>query len=67
MQEVEFELLVAAFIKMARGEFLSLADAQRVLAAFVNTPPKIDTQNQGQAQQVMAQAREGIQRVYFGK
>lgn len=67
MKEVEFDLLVAAFVKMARGETLSIADGQRVLSAFINTPPQIDTQNQAQAQQVMAQAREGIQKVYFGK
>lgn len=62
----DLELTVAAFVKMAKGEAVSVADAGRLFDVFINRPPQIDSQNQAQVQQLMAQAREGLQKVYFG-
>lgn len=61
----DFDLTVAAFVKMAKGEPLSITDAQRVFTVFINNPPQIDSQNQQQVQQVMSQLKEGLQRTYL--
>lgn len=61
----DLELAVAAFVKMYRGEPLSINDAQRVFSVFIEKPPQVDSQNQAQLQQLFTQAREGIQRTYF--
>ena len=61
----DLELAVAAFVKMYRGEALSISDAQRVFTVFIDRPPQVDSNNQAQLQQLFTQAREGIQRTYF--
>ena len=59
------ELQVAAFTKMAQGESVSLADAQRVWEVVLNNGRNVDTSNQEALGQFASQLKSSLQRIYF--
>ena len=64
----EQELKTAAFAKMARGEALSLQDAQRVWEVVLNHGLNIDSANQGAVGQFIgAQLKPALQQKFFAQ
>lgn len=65
MNNLQLELSTAAFAKMAQGEPLSLADAQRVWEVILANGRNIDTANQNGAAQFYSQVKSALHQQYF--
>jgi hypothetical protein len=65
MNNLNLELQTAAFAKMAQGEPVSLADAQRVWEVVLNHGRNVDTGNQEQLGQFLSQLKATLNRIFF--
>lgn len=59
------ELAVAAFDKMARGEPLSITDAQRVWGIVLENGTNIDTKNEGAFVNFWSELKGMLHQIFF--
>lgn len=65
MNNLNQELQIAAFAKMAQGEPVSLSDAQRVWEVVLNHGRNVDTSNQDGMAQFLSQLKSTLHKIYF--